>query len=125
METPKRSIVIAEDDSIIKMVMEDLIESMGHNVVGLASNSDQVLQLIKDKAPDVVILDIGLEGDKDGIDVAQIINERFQIPFIFVTGNSDHVTVEKANKTNPIGYIIKPFDETTFKEKISNLLMDQ
>ena len=125
MNSESKTFVIAEDDSIIKMVIEDLLENMGHKVVGLASNCKQTLEMLEVTKPDIVILDIGLDGELDGIDIAKAINARFKIPFIFVTGNSDIATVEKATKTNPMGYIVKPFDEISFKQKMTQILSDQ
>ncbi len=66
--------------------------------------------------PDLVLMDIKLKGKMDGIQAAEIISKRFGIPFIYITAHSDNVTRQRAERTNPVGYLIKPFQETLFIE---------
>ncbi|MCL5244244.1 response regulator [Cellulophaga sp. 20_2_10] len=109
-----RKVLIVEDNMIIQMFIESIIEGM-NCVVRTASNSNEAIATLKNFAPDVVLLDIGLSGDKDGIEVAEIINIEYQLPFVFITGNSDVSTIERAKKTNPLHIIRKPIDENQLK----------
>ena len=109
-----RKVLIVEDNMIIQMFIESIIEGM-NCVVRTASNSNEAIATLKNFAPDVVLLDIGLSGDKDGIEVAEIINIEYQLPFVFITGNSDVSTIERAKKTNPLHIIRKPIDEIQLK----------
>jgi two-component system, response regulator PdtaR len=110
-----KKIFIVEDDMIIQMFIERILANLGLEVMGEARTSDETLAFLKNNTPDFILMDIGLAGDKDGVETAEIINELYQIPIIFLTGNSDKPTLERANKTNPIGFINKPIDEASLK----------
>jgi AmiR/NasT family two-component response regulator len=69
------------------------------------------LHELSSNTPDIVLLDINLGSNIDGIDIAEIINKRYQIPFIYLTSYADRSTVDRAKHTRPMGYIVKPFDE--------------
>ena len=117
-----QKIFIVEDDAIIRMVLQELIEKMGFQLAGYAASAVKAISLIKESTPELVILDIGLEGEIDGIEVGNILNKQFQIPFIYVTGNSDQITIDRARKTNPLGFIYKPFRAENFQEAFRGLL---
>ncbi len=117
-----KKIFIVEDDMIIQMFIERILENLGLDIVGEARTGDEVLAFLESNRPDFILMDIGLAGDKDGIETAEIINEKYQIPIIFLTGNSDKSTLARANKTNPIGFINKPIDETSLKDVMLNFL---
>jgi response regulator of citrate/malate metabolism len=63
---------------------------------------------------------VGIAGDKDGIETAELLNEKYDIPIIFITGNSDQSTIERAKKVNPVEFIFKPIDEDRLKDKVLN-----
>lgn len=111
-----KKIFIVEDDMIIQMFIERILDNLGLVVIGEARSGDEILEFLETtELPDFILMDIGLAGDKDGIETAQIINSNYDIPIIFLTGNSDKSTLERAQKTNPIGFINKPIDETSLR----------
>lgn len=110
-----KKIFIVEDDMIIQMFIERILSNLGLTIIGEARTGDEVIEFLKQQQPDFILMDIGLAGNKDGIETAQIINRSYDIPIIFLTGNSDKPTLERAQKTNPIGFINKPIDETSLK----------
>lgn len=110
-----KKIFIVEDDMIIQMFIERILSNLGLTIIGEARTGDEVIEFLQQQQPDFILMDIGLAGDKDGIETAQIINRSYNIPIIFLTGNSDKPTLERAQKTNPIGFINKPIDETSLK----------
>lgn len=110
-----KKIFIVEDDMIIQMFIERILSNLGLTIIGEARTGDEVIEFLKQQQPDFILMDIGLAGNKDGIETAQIINRSYDIPIIFLTGNSDRPTLERAQKTNPIGFINKPIDETSLK----------
>lgn len=114
-------ILIAEDDMIIQMFLNRALSSAGYTIVGEARNSETVLELAKEIQPDLILLDIGLDGAKDGIDTAEDLNEFTKIPFLFLTGNSDESTIERAKKTGPIGFVFKPIDEVRLIDVIKSV----
>ncbi|EAY24880.1 LytR/AlgR family response regulator transcription factor [Microscilla marina] len=107
-------ILITEDDPIYADALEILLESIGHQVVGIANNAPQALRLIKATQPDLLLLNIEVNGKVDGIYIAQELREYASpIPFIFITSLQDPDIFEKAKRTNPFAYITKPVDKCT------------
>jgi len=107
----KRKILIVEDELIIAEDLRDTLEAMHCEVIGVAYNMHRAIQLIEKSHPDMVLLDIMLNGVDMGISIAEEINKKYKIPFIFVTAFSDSATLEKAKITKPAAYLVKPFQE--------------
>lgn len=105
----KLKILIVEDEVLIAKHIEDTLESSDFATIGIAHDSETALDIINNRDPDFLILDINIDGQKDGIEIAEIVKEKYNIPFIFLTALSDVNTLERAKKTNPCGYIVKPF----------------
>ena len=114
-------ILIEEDDMIIQMYLSRVLTKAGYTIVGEARNSEQVLKLAKETEPDLIILDIGLDGSIDGIDTAEQFSQSCRIPFLFLTGNSDEYTIKRAKLSGPIGFMFKPIDEGRLVEVIESL----
>ena len=110
-----KRVVIVEDNFIIQMFLEEIISGMGHEILASTDNGDEALAMSKALSPDVILLDIGLSGELNGIELAAIIKEKYDIPFVFLTGNSDKLTLEKAKSTAPLHIIYKPIDEDKLK----------
>ena len=109
---PSLRILIIEDELIIAEDIRMQLEDLGYEIISrVARNYDEALQLFNSEKPDLVLLDIVLSGEKDGIDVAEKIREISRIPIIFLTSHADSSTVERAKKINPDAYIIKPFEK--------------
>lgn len=104
-------ILIVEDEPIISDDIESTLLSNDYDVAGKAYSSTQALDMLLTRYPDLVLLDIAMKGDKDGINIATIIREKYHIPFIFLTSYSDKVTLDRAKPTMPYGYIVKPFKD--------------
>lgn len=103
------NVVVVEDDAIIAKHIQNELLAIGHKVVGVAHDSEAALDMIYNRKPTFLILDINIEGTKDGIEIADIVNKKYDIPFIFLTAFSDPQTLERARKVRPCGYIVKPF----------------
>jgi len=104
-------ILIVEDEPIISDDIEFTLLSQHYDIAGKAYSSTQALDMLMNRYPDLVLLDISIKGDKDGIDIAGIIREKYHIPFIFLTSYSDKVTLDRAKPTLPYGYVVKPFKD--------------
>jgi CheY-like chemotaxis protein len=125
-------ILIVEDNMIIQMFLENTIEEIGDNIITTANNGEEALAMMEADTPDLLLLDIGLNGKRNGIEIAELVNDKYGIPIVFITGNSDRSTLERAMKTNPKHIINKPIDENQLKaeiitimERISNSLTDK
>ncbi len=110
MEQPIK-ILIVEDNVIIADDMQSMLEEIGYEVVDNVIVYEQAIEVLKSKQVDLVLIDIILASDKTGIDIGKHIRENYDIPFVFVTSNSDRATVENAKTVRPNGYLVKPFEQ--------------
>ncbi|MBN1326485.1 MAG: response regulator [Candidatus Cloacimonetes bacterium] len=106
-----KRILIVEDEIIIAKDIELKLLSLGYEVIALCTSGDQAIEVTLSEKPDLILMDINLQGNLDGIQVAQFIQAKVLIPVIYLTSYSDDLTLQRAKITNPLGYIIKPFDE--------------
>ncbi|HEY9597843.1 MAG TPA: response regulator, partial [Cyanophyceae cyanobacterium] len=107
----KIQILIVEDERIIAINLKESLESLGYEVVAIASSGKKAIEKARLLCPDLVLMDIRLKGAMDGIEAAEQIWNNLQIPVIYVTGHSDRTTLERAKITAPFGYVIKPIKE--------------
>jgi AmiR/NasT family two-component response regulator len=117
-EVTMKKILIVEDEIIIVMDLTMRLSSMGFEVIGHAADSEKAVELALAEEPDLVIMDIFLEGQHDGIFAAEIISTEMDIPIVFLTSHSDSNTVNRAKKVLSYGYIVKPYSDRELKEKI-------
>jgi two-component system cell cycle sensor histidine kinase/response regulator CckA len=111
-------VVAVEDERLVALDLKHRLKALGYEVSWLAASADEVVEKLQQDRPNVVLMDIRLEGEKDGIDVAQIVRERFDIPVVFVTAHADSETLKRARVTEPFGYILKPFDDRELRAAI-------
>lgn len=104
-------ILVVEDEHIVAMGIKKMLKSLGYTVTGVASSGEDAISKAESTFPDVVLMDIMLKGDMDGVEAAREIRERFDVPVVYLTAYSDNKILERAKSTEPFGYIIKPFDE--------------
>ncbi len=118
----KAQVLIVEDDGIIAMHIESQLKQLGYGVTAKVASGEEVVEKIKENKPDLVLMDIVLKGEMDGIDAAEIIRSRFGIPVIFLTAHADEKRLERAKLTTPFGYILKPFQDKDLKVTIEMAL---
>lgn len=106
-------ILIVEDEPVIAENISIYLDNNDFEVSAIAYDSDEAMEQLKTNTPDAVILDINLESEIDGIDIAAFINKEIQLPFLFLTSYSDKNTLDRAKAVKPSGYIVKPFNEKT------------
>jgi len=105
------NVLIVEDDPLIAEDIRETLSNVNYNVVGLAYNKKDALNLLANTSPDIALLDINLGDNLDGILIAEEINTTYQIPFLYLTSYSNKEILDKVKHTLPMGYIVKPFDE--------------
>ena len=105
------NIVIVEDEPIVAMDIKRCLKQLGYQVAAVAANSEDAVQQIVDNRPDLVLMDIRLKGDIDGIETAWRVRQRFNVPIVYLTAHSDPETLERAKFTEPYGYILKPYED--------------
>jgi AmiR/NasT family two-component response regulator len=116
-------ILIVEDDSIIAVTIEGRLKEFGYIVLGRASTGEDAIKKAKELQPDIVLMDIHLKGPMDGIDAAGVIYGTLDIPVIYLTAFSDEKTLERAQKTSPFGYIVKPFSDNMLRTALTMAIM--
>ena len=105
------SLLVVEDESIVAMDIKHRAEGMGYKVMGIASSGEEAISKTGEFQPDLILMDIVLKGKMDGVQAAQIIREKYDIPVVYLTAYSDEKTLGRAKLTGPFGYIIKPFED--------------
>lgn len=112
------SILIVEDEMIIAANISLQLTHLGYEVTGIIPRAEEVLPHIRLHVPDILLLDINLKGDIDGIQLAHLIQKEFKIPIIYLTANSDEAHFERAKETNPYAFISKPFKKLDLQRAI-------
>ncbi|NDK56121.1 LytTR family transcriptional regulator DNA-binding domain-containing protein [Pontibacter fetidus] len=113
----KPKILISEDEVIIAEDIAACLEDMGYETCAIDTGEDTI-DMIRETQPDLVLLDINLKGNSDGVDIGSRIKEEFNIPFIYLTAYADKSTIDRAKKTEPDGFLVKPFDEKSLRSTI-------
>lgn len=111
-------IYIVEDEPIIARTIKKALEEEGYIICGIANNGKEALYDIDELKPDLVLLDITLKGDVDGITIAEKLNTRGKVPFVFLTSLTDPNTTERVKHTKPAGFINKPFTVSSLRNNI-------
>ncbi|NEP08854.1 MAG: diguanylate cyclase [Symploca sp. SIO2C1] len=104
-------ILIVENEMIVAWHIQEALEKLGHNIIASVTSGMEAIQVPAAIKPDLVLMDIQLEDNFDGIAAAREIRDRYDIPVIYLTAHSDEDTLKRALNTNPFGYLIKPFQE--------------
>ncbi|NET46300.1 bifunctional diguanylate cyclase/phosphodiesterase [Okeania sp. SIO2B3] len=107
----KSKILIVEDESIIAEDLADSLTIMGYTVMDIVSSAEEAIVIAVEKQPNLILMDVMLQGKMDGITAAEQIHLSSQIPIIFLTAYTDDKTLQRVKATNPFGYIVKPFEE--------------
>lgn len=102
---------VVEDELVIARTILGTLDELGYSYCGPAINYTEAIEMLENNKPDLLLLDIQLAGKKNGIDVAEKVNELYPMPFIFLTANSDAETIDRAKKVKPHAYIVKPFSK--------------
>ena len=129
-----RKILVVEDEHIVALDIRNRLKGLGYAVPAIAHSGKQAIEKTEEHGPDLVLMDIMLKGDMDGIDTANYIHENIGIPVIYLTAYADQSTFERAKITEPYGYILKPFDErelytsiemALYKHEVEHKLIDR
>jgi DNA-binding response OmpR family regulator len=114
----KYNIIIVEDDEITALNLKLSLQKHGYNIIGTYDNAVDAKEQINILKPNLIIIDISLQESNDGIDLAKTIRKKYGIPFIYLTSYTDDDIIEQAIKTEPYGYIVKPFEPSSLHATI-------
>jgi two-component system, cell cycle sensor histidine kinase and response regulator CckA len=115
-------ILVVEDERLVAKALQNELEQFGYNVSGIASSASEAVKQVEQSRPDLVLMDIHLKGDADGIEAAQQIQSRNGVPVIYLSAFADAETVARASETNAFGYLIKPYEERELQTTIEMAL---
>ncbi len=104
-------VVVVEDELLVAHDLSTILEQVGYVVSAVVMSVEEAIEAVEHYEPDVVLIDIVLEGERDGIDLGRILHADYDLPFLYVTSHADRSTVERAKATRPSGYLVKPFTE--------------
>jgi CheY-like chemotaxis protein len=123
MTTRRTKILIAEDELIIALDITKILKKNGFSTCPVVSSGEEAIKLASAEKPDLILMDILLNGSINGIEASRIISREQNIPIIFLTGAADHETLNRVKGTEPYGYITKPYDEQTLYSVIQMALI--
>ena len=109
------TILIAEDEAIVAVDIKTRLERSGHQVVMIVASGEEAICQTEAHRPDLVLMDIMLQGDIDGITAAEWISKNLSIPIIFLTAYTETILVDRAKDVAPYGYLLKPFEENQLR----------
>jgi two-component system, cell cycle sensor histidine kinase and response regulator CckA len=115
-------IMIIEDESVVALDLQARLNRLGHQIVGIGNSQDDALRLAASWHPDLAFMDIHLRGVTDGVEIAQQLRSSYNIPVIYLTAYADDITLQRAKITEPVGYLIKPFEERELHSTIEMAL---
>jgi len=118
MSDDARRILIVEDQRLIAADIESTLRKLGYLVVGNVASGEEAISLSDQVRPELVLMDVRLRGEMDGIRAAEIIRDRFNLPVVYLTAYADEETILRAKKTTPFGYLVKPFNERELRATI-------
>lgn len=115
-------ILVVEDEAVVALSERFVLETMGYRVTGTACSGEEALALIEQDRPDLVLMDVLLQGALDGLETARRIDQRFGIPVVFVTAHEDSNLIRRAALSGPSAHIGKPFRDSELRMKIEQVL---
>jgi diguanylate cyclase (GGDEF)-like protein len=107
----QKRLLIVEDECIVAFDLRVVLEDLGYVVVGTAASSDEALRIADEQCPDLVLMDINIAGQTDGVQAGCLLRARHRVPLVYLTANVDTATLGRALATEPAGYVVKPYNE--------------
>lgn len=112
------TLMIVEDEIILAMELEEKLADMGYQVVGRVTSGEDALQKAGELLPDLVVMDIRLDGGLDGIETAKLLRKKYAVPVVYLTAYTDEKTLQRAKLTEPFGYLVKPYSEQELRTTV-------
>ena len=122
-DTPNTSVVIVDDDAILRLDLRDLLQTMGYHVIGETRDARAAINIARRLRPDLVIMDVRLPGNMDGVDAAAVLTAERIAPVLLLSGFSDAEVAHRAAEAGAAGYVLKPFHEDNLRPAIEIALL--
>lgn len=117
-------LMVVEDAPIVRMFVESCAVKLGHRIVAAVGESEEALAMLEQVSPDLVLMDVSINGQMDGVELAAKLRNRYHLPVVYLTARHDDQTLARARRTLPVGYVVKPFTEVDLKAALM-VAMDQ
>ncbi|MAX81533.1 MAG: response regulator [Crocinitomicaceae bacterium] len=114
--------MIVEDELIIAMINQRMMEDLGFEILSIATSGTEAIDIVKDNSPDLILMDIMIEGEIDGIQTMENIRSFSNVPVIYLTGNSDVRNKNRAERTSFIDFLVKPVSKNELKKSVQKLV---
>lgn len=118
----KARILVVEDESILALGLKHKLEDMGHIVLDMVNTGEKAINAAQEHVPDIILMDIVLKGNMDGIEAAKIIRKQMSVPVIYLTAYADEEVIQRARVTEPYGYLVKPYKSSELNANIQMAL---
>lgn len=115
------NVLIVEDDRVLSLMLQKMVQRMGNEVVNCVTTGEEAVEITLNDSVDLILMDIMLEGEIDGIEAMHQIREQSDVSVIYVTGNSDPVTIERARETDYKDFLIKPVNFESLEQSIGTI----
>jgi CheY-like chemotaxis protein len=119
VEKSSKGVLIVEDELIIALMIERMVQNLGHTVLAKVTTGEAAIEAAKEHRPDIILMDIRLQGDMDGIDAMSVIRRNSNIPVIFITGNSDENYRKRIEEADPLDFLTKPITQGDLSRSFS------
>lgn len=121
-DSGKKKVLIVEDNALLAMGLESTLEDLGLTVCGIAASAKEASDSFTAQRPDLVVMDLRLYGDEDGVDAAQFIHSLEKVPIIFITGSNDRASVERIMQDYPASILFKPVHPDRLAQEVARVL---
>lgn len=119
MNTAKSpTVLIVEDEGLVAGDLQQTLAGMGYEVSAIAASAEEAIARASERCPDIVLMDIRIEGERDGIETAELLRSTFGVPAVYLTAHADEAMIERAKKTEPYGYLLKPVQDAELRRVI-------
>lgn len=122
MKIMKIKVLIVEDEELYADKMEMQLDKLGYEHLATVDNSEAAFAILEKETPDLILMDVNIEGEYDGIELADKIHQTQNIPILFITSLEDEMTFRRAKRTNPIGFLAKPFNEIQLRRTVELII---
>src|ERR1043165_381954 len=112
------AILIVEDERIVAKDLQYMLGAMGYDAYAIAASADDAIARATERCPDLVLMDIRIKGSRDGIETAEALRRQFGVPVVYLTSHADDTTLDRATRTNPYGYLMKPLKAAELRSAI-------
>jgi len=118
----KNKIAVVEDEGIVAMDISKCLASLGYEVTFISDSGEKVIELVKESLPDLILMDVELKGQLNGLDTARLLREKYSIHIVFLTAFEDETTLNRIGELSPDGYLVKPFEDDQLENTLKRVL---